>query len=434
VTRSPGGRLAGQIGRPARELKVGRYIPALDGLRGICMLAVLIGHLVIFSGYGLLFNARLGRDLGGGELGLEVFFVLSGALITHLALSEIEKSGTINMRAFRTRRVRRLAPALVIIVTTTIWLAASGIHGNLLPLGKEPVLVIVSVVALGSNWLLFSGANLGYLTPTWSLAVEEQFYLLWPMVLRRAWRRLGPGGTAMAALALLIAGVGVAATLVSRDIYATYATPVAGVGLLSGCLIAIGLHSPWAPRLSSILGSTPLAVLMALAMGFTARWLHFHVTTALEGGYFLFDVETALFVGHCFVRSTTRSPISSVLGCAPLAFLGRISYGAYLYHATIYQMWDRSGLLTNSWVRGFVDVGSTLVAATVSFYLIEEPIRRGRVRFPRLRRQLPTPVPVPLSVQVMNPVPFEPVAVLPRLAVAERRQLAIADIRGQTAS
>jgi peptidoglycan/LPS O-acetylase OafA/YrhL len=364
-------------------------MPALDGVRGICMLAVLIGHLTIFGGAGLLFQPQMINLLGGGEQCLEVFFVLSGALITHLALSEIAKTGTLDMRKFRNRRVRRLAPAAALVLLTTITLCVAGLRDDALPLGTKPTLVVLSVLALGSNWLLYTGANLGYLAPTWSLSVEEQFYLAWPLTLRRTWTRLGPAGSALAALILLVIGLDFSVLLTAHGVYATYATPVAGVGLLCGCLVAICLHSPWAPALRRLVGPTPVAIALALGIGFSARWLHFHPYRALRGGYLVFGIITALFIGHLIVRSVRPSPVSRALGVRPVAYLGRISYGAYLFHATIYQMWDRSGLLPNIAVRGVVDVTSALAVASISYRYVEEPIRLGTFRLPRRIRVAP---------------------------------------------
>ncbi|HWA67962.1 MAG TPA: acyltransferase [Mycobacteriales bacterium] len=363
-----------------------RYMPALDGVRGICMLAVLIGHLTIFGGAGLFFQPRMISLLGGGELCLEVFFVLSGALITHLALCEIAKTGTVDMRKFRMRRVRRLAPAAVMILLTTTALCVAGLRDDSLPLGTRPTLVVLSVLALSSNWLLFNHANLGYLAPTWSLSVEEQFYLAWPLTLRRTWTRLGAAGSAMAALALLVIGFDVAVLTSTRGVSATYSTPVAGIGLLCGCLVAIWLHSPWASALRKVVWATPVAAVLAFGIGFSARWLHFHQYRAMRGGYLFFGVVTALFIGHLMIRSTRPSLVSRALGIRPLAFLGRISYGAYLFHATIYQMWARSGLIPNIEVRGVVDVTSALVVASISYRFVEEPIRLGKLRLPRRRR------------------------------------------------
>jgi peptidoglycan/LPS O-acetylase OafA/YrhL len=368
---------------PARRAGPVRRIPALDGVRGICMLAVLVGHLTIFGGTGLLFQPQLSNLLGGGEACLEVFFVLSGALITHLALSEIDKTGTLDLRAFRNRRVRRLAPAALLAILATTALSVAGLHDDAIPLGTRPTLVVLSVLAISSNWLLFSGANLGYLTPTWSLSVEEQFYLGWPLTLRRTWMRLGAAGSAIAALALLTAGLGMSVALTSHEVYTTYATPVAGVALLCGCLISIGLHSPWERPMRRLLGSTPLAVALAIGIGFTARWLHFHIHAALRGGYLLFEVETALFIGYLMVRNESPGLLSRALAFRPIVYLGTISYGAYLFHATIYQMWDRSGLLPNVRIRGIVDVTTALVVAGVSYRFFEEPIRRGQISLPR---------------------------------------------------
>jgi peptidoglycan/LPS O-acetylase OafA/YrhL len=364
-------------------------MPALDGVRGICMLAVLIGHLTIFGGAGLFFQPQLVNLLGGGEMCLEVFFVLSGALITHLALSELAKTGTIDMRKFRNRRVRRLAPAALMAIVLTVTICVAGLRDNALPLGTRPTLVVFSVLALSSNWLLFQHGNLGYLAPTWSLSVEEQFYLAWPLTLRRTWTRLGAAGAALAALILLVIGLDVSVALSGRGVSATYATPVAGVGLLCGCLVAIWLHSPWARSLRMLIWSTPMAVLLAIGIGFSARWLHFHQRSAMRGGYLLFGVMTALFIGHLMVRAARPSGVSRALGIAPLAYLGRISYGAYLVHATIYQMWDRTGLVPNIAVRGVVDVTSALAVASLSYRYIEEPIRLGTFRLPRRIRVAP---------------------------------------------
>jgi peptidoglycan/LPS O-acetylase OafA/YrhL len=367
-------------------------MPALDGVRGLCMLAVLIGHLAIFGGGALFFQPTLIRWLSGGEMCLEIFFVLSGALITHLALSELTKTGTIDLRKFRNRRVRRLAPAAVLVILATVAITVAGLRDDAIPLGTKPTLVVFSVLALSSNWLLFNHANLGYLAPTWSLSVEEQFYLAWPLTLRRTWTRLGPAGAALAAVILLVIGLDFSVLWSTRGVSATYATPVAGVGLLCGCLVSICLHSPWAPALRRMVDSTWVALGLAVGIVVSARWLHFHNYRAMRGGYLFFGILTALFIGHLMVRSARPSLASRTLGAAPVAYLGRISYGAYLFHATIYQMWDHSGLLPNIEIRGAVDVASALTVASISYRYIEEPIRLGTFRFPRLpRRTTATP-------------------------------------------
>ncbi|HWB65487.1 MAG TPA: acyltransferase [Mycobacteriales bacterium] len=395
-----------------------RYRPALDGVRGLCMVGVLLGHLVIFGGVGLTFNTHVAAPFEGMELGLTVFFVLSGALITHLLLNEMERTGRVDMRAFRIRRVRRLAPAavMILIATATLWL--TGVRDLVTPLGPHPWLVIGSVVFLSSNWLLFSQTySLGYLTPTWSLTVEEQFYVGWPLLLSRCWRRVGAGGAALFAVSLLLCGQALSILLSGRDEYATYATPVSGVGLLVGCLLAIGLHSGIKPRLVAVLRHPAPAALAAVGMGFGARWLHFHEQVGLHGGYFVFDVVTAIVIGHLLVVEPRQGVVARVLGFGPFAYLGRISYGAYLFHATIYQMWDRSLLLPNLWVRGTVDVCSTLIAASITYVLIEEPIRRGRMswRAPRVTgaRTADRPVPAaPPAAPIGRPVFLPPAPVV----------------------
>jgi peptidoglycan/LPS O-acetylase OafA/YrhL len=382
------------------------------------MLAVLIGHLTIFGGTGLFFQPTMVSVLGGGELCLEVFFVLSGALITHLALSEIKKTGTLDLRRFRIRRVRRLAPAAAVALVATITLCVAGLRDNALPLGTNPTLVVFSVLALSSNWALFNHANLGYLAPTWSLSVEEQFYLAWPLTLRRTWARFGAAGAALAALTLLVIGMDFSVLFASRGVSATYATPVAGVGLLCGCLVAIGLHSPWARFLRSVVRSTPAALVLALTIGFSARWLHFHNYDAMRGGYLFFGITTALLIGHLMVRSARPSIVSRALALRPVAYLGRISYGAYLFHATIYQMWDRSGLLPNIEVRGVVDVSSALIVASISYRYLEEPIRLGTLKLPKRTR---VTAPRPAAWAGLR---FVPQAALGLAAVAVVLQLA----------
>lgn len=209
------------------------YRPELDGVRAVAIAFVLANHLL---------GGWIGWERAGslGFVGVAIFFALSGYLITGLLLTERRRTGTIGLRSFYLRRVARLAPALLAMVGFVV---VTGILGAQDP-GWQTGLV--GALTYSSNWIKATGAELGALTHTWTLAVEEQFYLLWPLVLFAR-----PQWAGRVAVGTIAAGVIVFALLPWS--VAGFTTPVNAIALMIGALFAMqGVGSSWLRALSPL--------------------------------------------------------------------------------------------------------------------------------------------------------------------------------------
>lgn len=346
-------------------------IPALDGLRGLAVAGVLAFH----SGVGW---AR------GGFLGVSAFFTLSGFLICTLLLDEHERTGTIALRAFWTRRARRLLPAsLVALLGVLAYGVLVGAPSELASLRAD----VLAALAYVTNWR-FVASSQSYVdlfrAPSaaqhfWSLAIEEQFYVAFPVVVlaaAAAGRRIGRVRLAVGVtLAALFVASGAAALLVrpsagSDPSRSYYGTDVRAAELLVGAgLSVIGVRRRWTGRMMSVLA--PLALFVILwswhAVGRTDGRLY-------GGGL----VAHALAVAILVVAGHGSSATARLLAVPPLRWLGRVSYAAYLYHWPIFLWlspvrvgWDGPAL------HG-LRLGITLVLAAASTHWLEEPVRSGR--------------------------------------------------------
>jgi peptidoglycan/LPS O-acetylase OafA/YrhL len=360
------------------------YHRALDGLRGLAVAAVLAFH----GGVAVL---------SGGFLGVDAFFVLSGFLITGLLLAEHDGTGRVDLRAFWARRARRLLPALLVTLTTVLVVSRW-----LLPSDELAGLRTDALAAIGytANWRMMDRGG-GYfsqtappspLQHTWSLAIEEQFYLVWPLLLiallflcRRTGRSRGVLVAAALAGAAASTTTGVVLSGGNDADRLYYGTDTRAAALLIGCAVAAllvgrpGADRPGADRPHRLLGA--LALLGAAGTGWL--WTHANGTSPwlYRGSLLIAALSIAAVIAHA-VRSP-GSPTGRLLAVAPLAWLGKISYGVYLWHWPLFQ-WldaDRTGL------RGVplfaLRCAVTLAVATVSFFAVERPLRTAR--WPRRR-------------------------------------------------
>jgi peptidoglycan/LPS O-acetylase OafA/YrhL len=343
------------------------HTPALDGVRGIAVAAV------------LLFHAGVGWAVGG-HLGVTVFFALSGFLITSLLLSEHDRSGHVDLRAFWARRARRLVPALsvalVLVAAVAAWSAnpADGVLQD-----------AVATMTWSANWWFLhegqSYADLFHdpspLQHTWSLAVEEQYYLLFPLLLLVLVRR----GRAVLGTGLVLLGVASVAISTWLSLHGAassrlhFGTDVRVAEILAGAALAVVLHHDGRWR---ELPSRAVPLLGAVAAGF----LLWSMATVEDDSRYLQRGGWALTaVATCVVLVAAVQPGSLIargLGAWPLAWLGQVSYGAYLYHWPLYLLitkqttgLDGPGLL-------LVRLSAVLLLADVSLRLLELPVRRTR--------------------------------------------------------
>lgn len=372
-------------------------IPSLDGIRAIAIGLVLLFH----GGFGWA---------GGGFFGVDVFFVLSGFLITGLLVAEFGQSNGIRLRRFWGRRVRRLVPALLAMLAAT---AAYGVFfappDTLGQLRGDAVATLL----YGNNWHLMSDgtgyfANLNTPRPlvhTWSLSIEEQFYLVWPLVVlavlrltrsRRALLVVAAAGAVASALAMATLYHGGAG---ESRVY--YGTDTRAQAVLIGAVLALALGPrirrpraasasqtaaashvdlvrartlPAASRaLLTVLGGLGLAVVAWLSVGTdsSTQWIY-------RGGFALVSVATAAVVA-C-VALVPTSPWARALSLRPVRYLGAISYGLYLWHWPVFIFVDhaRTGLM--GWPLFALRAGVSVGIAALSFHLLEMPIRRRALR------------------------------------------------------
>jgi peptidoglycan/LPS O-acetylase OafA/YrhL len=358
------------------------YQPALDGLRALAVLGVLLYHAGV-------------SWAPGGFLGVDAFFVLSGFLITSLLVDEWRKRGRIDLRAFWARRARRLLPALVLVVI------AVGAYA--LFVARPDELERIRGDAFGSllyfaNWRqLFESSYFAQLaTPsplrhTWSLGIEEQWYLVWPLVLVLVLRMTGGRRWVVVGVTAALAigsAVLMAALFDSGDpsrVY--YGTDTRAQALLLGAALAFVVTSPRRRRPRQESGAASMVALECagiLAVVYLG-WLWTHVadtSTWLYTGGFLVE---GLAVTALIAAATRRySPIlGPLLSLAPLRAIGRISYGLYLWHwpVYIYLTPARTGLDDAQLLA--VRLAATFGLALVSYRLVEQPIRNRTMTRPR---------------------------------------------------
>ena len=346
------------------------YVPALDGLRAVAVLAV------------LLYHGRVGWARGG-FLGVDLFFVLSGFLITTLLLAEHARTGRVDLSRFWLRRARRLLPALVVVLVAVCVYAAVLAQ----PLRRYPLrLDVVSTVAYVANWRAALGhesyfaqyADPSPLRHMWSLGIEEQFYLLFPVLLI-GWLTVSRGRTRWLPAALA-AGALASAVLMAllydprvdpSRVY--YGTDTRAQALLVGALAAvlvIGLPAGWG-RWAGPAAAVALAVFVVLA-----ALTHDLSTWLYRGGFLLVAVVCAVLVVGAS-RLPTGSHAARVLGSPPLRVVGLLSYGLYLWHWPVYVVLDppRSGL--SGTVLLLTRLAVTFALAAASYLLLERPVRRG---------------------------------------------------------
>jgi peptidoglycan/LPS O-acetylase OafA/YrhL len=336
-----------------------KHRPELDGLRGIAILAVLGAHMGV-----------PGFAAGGGGAGVTLFFVLSGYLITSLLIAERDEFGRVDLRAFYVRRALRLFPALAAVLLVVAALAVTGWMPQAAKEGVNYSIVLVGVVGYAANWVAVAGQSIGMLGHTWSLAVEEQFYIVWPALLLLG-LRMGRSRLALAVLILVLLDTPyrVALDLNGGFMHTFVGTDTRGDALLLGCVLAL-LQIRW----HAAVGWIGLAGVAALA----ATW-------PPDPGL---GVQVLFIPLAAMVSTLAVAGCPSILAWRPLAFIGKISYGLYLWH----------GLVTWWALPWLVAVPLSIGVAIVSYFVLERRFLRLKGRLGKPRPLLPpvaAPVPEP---------------------------------------
>jgi peptidoglycan/LPS O-acetylase OafA/YrhL len=349
------------------------YQPALDGLRGVAVAAV-----VFFHG-----NVRIAHTWGrGGFLGVDIFFVLSGFLITSLLAAEYARAGRIALRTFWSRRVRRLLPALLVTI------ALVAVYATLEPASRRVGLRSDAVFSLFyvQNWHTVwshnatSGSPLSHM---WSLSIEEQWYLVWPIALGAALRLTNLNRRAVVAIVLALAA---ASAIWTSMLYspidqsrAYFGTDTRAQELLVGAAFALLIANRREDRrlifrriLEAVAWGSGAFVVYELLRARTTDAFLYH------GGFLLVSLATGIVISTV---TSSGGLLRRALSTRPLVLLGLISYGVYLYHRPIF------ALLSSGRVALFVvHVMCALAFAAASYRYLERPIRDSTLRFrqPRL--------------------------------------------------
>lgn len=352
-----------------------RHIPALDGLRGIAVIGVLFFH----AGH-----------LRGGFLGVDLFFVLSGFLITSLLLLERDGHGYIALTPFWGRRARRLLPAMFAVVFAATVLAPFVLRDDELRHFKGSALASLGYVA---NWwavardgdyfaLFDSPAPLDHF---WSLAIEEQFYVFWPLVVAAALafgsRRIRPGSRT--ALAVLI-GVGTAASWITMIMVAdefSVTRAYYGTDTRAGALLLGALAATWTAGRDRTPSQWERGIGMAAVPAVVLLGVGWTVASGSDLALFRWGLPLHAFLVVVVVLAITGPApglVGRVLAVRGLRAAGVISYGLYLWHWPVYVWLDPTRTGLDGWSLTLLRLSISTLVAVASYRLIEQPVRLGR--------------------------------------------------------
>lgn len=346
------------------------YVPALDGIRGVAILLVMIFHTEV-------------PFLKGGYIGVDIFFVLSGFLITTILIKEFDRANDVSLRNFYMRRVLRLAPALLFLL-----LVYSVLSVILLKPDQAKTNLIDSLIALfyAANWArAFNIHPPDFLGHTWSLSIEEQFYILWPVTLIFLLRRIKDRwhvAAVVAAIAVAAWGLRIYMTSQGYPVDRVYnGLDSRADALLVGCVLGVVLASNLIgpvgrARLTAHLRYiAPLSVLGLLGVAVSTEWFNPHMYYWL---FFLIEVLTALILLALFVEREGR--LGAILSSRWIVWTGSISYGLYLWHFPVYRTMVVSGFGSEI-ERLTVGILITFVFATLSYYFLERSFLQMKERY-----------------------------------------------------
>lgn len=352
-----------------------RYITGLDGIRAIAVIMVLAYHLKL-----ALFKS--------GFLGVTVFFVLSGYLITGILISEVEEEGTIDLKNFWLRRIRRLVPAVMSMAVVIIFVSAV-VNRIIFTKGCKDFLA--SVLGFNNWWQIFNKVSYfeaagvpSPFTHCWSLAIETQFYLIYPLILLGIYKLVKSRGEGRAKRGLLFAGVTLLLALISVILMIVlfdpqqdasrvyYGTDTRAFSLLFGALLAILWEYRMVPRrlsasVNMVLGSVSFVVLLVMTIAINGSSNFWY-----RGGQLVGTILTVLVI---YTVSGRKTWLSRFLSNPVLKWIGDRSYSIYLWHYPIILLISK-GIKASWWIT-LIEIVLSVVLAELSYRFIETPIRHG---------------------------------------------------------
>ena len=352
-----------------------RYITGLDGIRAIAVIMVLAYHLKL-----ALFKS--------GFLGVTVFFVLSGYLITGILISEVEEEGTIDLKNFWLRRIRRLVPAVMSMAVVIIFVSAV-VNRIIFTKGCKDFLA--SVLGFNNWWQIFNKVSYfeaagvpSPFTHCWSLAIETQFYLIYPLILLGIYKLVKSREEGRSKRGLLFAGVTLLLALISVILMIVlfdpqqdasrvyYGTDTRAFSLLFGALLAILWEYQMVPRrlsasVNMVLGSVSFAVLLVMTIAINGSSNFWY-----RGGQFVGTILTVLVI---YTVSGRKTWLSRFLSNPVLKWIGDRSYSIYLWHYPIILLISK-GIKASWWIT-LIEIVLSVVLAELSYRFIETPIRHG---------------------------------------------------------
>ena len=358
-----------------------RYIPAIDGLRAVAVIAVILYHL----GF---------TWIPGGFLGVDLFFVISGYVITRLLLDSIQRSGGLDLRAFYFARIRRLLPPLIfMIVTTTVVVGLWAPDTMRRFLGDTPFALFG-----GMNWwLVFRQTDyfeaIGrppLLQHTWSLGVEAQFYLVWPLILLLVLRYFGknkiPGAAlliaAFSGIALLVVSLQIDAASGSQVSHVYFGTDTHSIGLFLGAALAVR----WIPQnLQETVSRKAQDFIDGIGVfGFLGIIAAFLFIDETDPTLYKLAFPLAGIFGCAIITSVVQpaSRFAPILSSKPFIWIGERSYAIYLWHWVVFQVTRPNFDLEGSdWALVALRILVVFALADISLRLVELPVRTGLIDY-----------------------------------------------------
>jgi|688.fasta_scaffold125037_2 peptidoglycan/LPS O-acetylase OafA/YrhL len=358
-----------------------QYIPAIDGLRALAVIAVMFYHL----GFSWI---------PGGFLGVDLFFVISGYVITRMLLDSIAQSGGLDLRGFYLARLRRLLPALLFMLTTTI--IAVGIWA---PDTIKRLLIDTPFALTGTiNWWLVANEqdyfeSIGrppLLQHTWSLAVEAQFYLVWPLILYFILKKFGKKHIPVAALsiaaasgiALLLVSVSIDAANASKVSHVYFGTDTHSIGLFLGAALAVS----WIPQNFRVeISRKGQNFIDGIGViGFIGILATFLFIDASNPAMYKIAFPLAGIFGAAIIASIVHpaSRFAPVLQNKVLLWIGERSYAIYLWHWVIFQVTRPTvDLAGQAWALYSLRILIVFALADISLRYVELPVRRGVIQY-----------------------------------------------------